>query len=1144
MVETVAVPLKVSSSSVPQSGAARDIYKSGYSGRRQYSELQAERKIAATESQKQQKELAKLKQDIALREREYNKELASLEREKEKYGADYEQYADKYKEVKEKEGKFISELEEKPDSIEKSTRDVLLGTPQRFFEDLMFEKNLSGVEKQVIREAEQKQRMSLGIETKRQIVESIKPKFKLEGFTKKDILEYKPPVSLKPTQLEIEENIKTNLKDLESGTGMGVLPVTVGKIVGKELGRGIGKLRSYGLQLDKDNYIKSIEEEYQASLSKEGEKQALKEYVPTRTPVSFASKKIGYGFVEKSVDPLTLGLLQSTPELRSAVVGVAQEAIDIATGISKIGEPLGYEVYKDFDKEFLKKQTIGVQSLQGANIVSDVVENIATTVGSDIISGFRGDAFKEKISGKDYSSQIAPTTKTGKFIKDTSVAVGLGLAKDLKQKPGETIGRLVGGAVIISAINQALVPGYSSVMKSSFDISKNIKTQLGVIKPIYYKTTPTGVQAIKPQTKYLTKTGFETKIKNLGYKKAVPGVVRTDTLGRQAIAIQYGNKPKFVYLVKGSGNAPYSKLNIPKTVKNYSKYFKSKKDLSSFKNILTELKTTTSPSRIYDLQAKITLLEQNTKFGARLPEIYTKQAKLGFGETFKEQEYFAGKFGSFGSGQRSLYSQFRKDPKTGAKLLRVYKESDIPLERTFFLSPYDPKTGSILLRETRLGTSMGSLSGATTIGKQPVSEGYILPSQKVANIPSRLKPLAKASRSAGTSVTSARQKFAKEFLPQQLKVTQKIQPFGFATSSESEVTLAPGSILKSEGLLTKTWIKGSVKATPIYQLSLPNINDISSTTAGVISKGIKNISTKKGYSLPQVYSTSRLLEESVLSLGVATYKTPKPDYSTKLDKTYNRIQMTPTKLSNYNKYNVVGSTDVKTYTDISSPPIKSTLPTQTSKITSTINKVYTPIGSPTIQPITRSSGYTTAPTSIPYDYKRDSSFVPTLLVSRIPESAKKRKTQKEDRTEVKRDIPFETYVRENKKWTKVDIDNKKRNKYAAMELGIKIADNTAARSWKVKKGIGTGVDIRKRRKPSTNKFYRMSKTQDPKLAGAWIEKDTHAIDTPGEIQGITAKGWINQQKGKFIKKYLGGKTKKKKRKKTNRIKAPRFKSVV
>ncbi len=148
----------------------------------------------------------------------------------------------------------------------------------------------------------------------------------------------------------------------------------------------------------------------------------------------------------------------------------------------------------------------------------------------------------------------------------------------------------------------------------------------------------------------------------------------------------------------------------------------------------------------------------------------------------------------------------------------------------------------------------------------------------------------------------------------------------------------------------------------------------------------------------------------------------------------------------------------------------------------------------------------------------------TKLTTTTPRTILRKKPKSDSKESFKREVNLEdTWIPEYKskgKWKPIRVDNKKRNYYSAKQLGAYIVDHSVERSFRLRKGRGQ-ADIVKTTRPSImHKFYKPSKTGNPRLTGAWIEKSKYAIDTPGEKQGITAKGLTALQKQRRKENYL------------------------
>jgi len=80
----------------------------------------------------------------------------------------------------------------------------------------------------------------------------------------------------------------------------------------------------------------------------------------------------------------------------------------------------------------------------------------------------------------------------------------------------------------------------------------------------------------------------------------------------------------------------------------------------------------------------------------------------------------------------------------------------------------------------------------------------------------------------------------------------------------------------------------------------------------------------------------------------------------------------------------------------------------------------------------------------------------------------------------------------------------------ALWLGGTVVDKSAARSFKIKPAKGKTTKLSK---PSINtSFWATLQNKFYKRKDVYMERTTHAIDSPGELQEITARGWIAQQR--------------------------------
>ena len=100
---------------------------------------------------------------------------------------------------------------------------------------------------------------------------------------------------------------------------------------------------------------------------------------------------------------------------------------------------------------------------------------------------------------------------------------------------------------------------------------------------------------------------------------------------------------------------------------------------------------------------------------------------------------------------------------------------------------------------------------------------------------------------------------------------------------------------------------------------------------------------------------------------------------------------------------------------------------------------------------------------------------------------------------------YNVYAKEKGNFIKVNKEPLPKNK--ALNLGSKVVDNTASATFKIK-------EYGKTEKADDFIFFRRNKFR--KKNDNYIEKNTYRIDTQGEIQGITVKGWLARRKKGLI----------------------------
>jgi len=93
------------------------------------------------------------------------------------------------------------------------------------------------------------------------------------------------------------------------------------------------------------------------------------------------------------------------------------------------------------------------------------------------------------------------------------------------------------------------------------------------------------------------------------------------------------------------------------------------------------------------------------------------------------------------------------------------------------------------------------------------------------------------------------------------------------------------------------------------------------------------------------------------------------------------------------------------------------------------------------------------------------------------------------------------------RWVKVN--KRKHTRTSALGLGARVVDQTVARTFKIKrvKGVGKISDNFAWSALSSKFRPKIRKGKVVKEPKVYIEKTKHAIDSLGELQGITVKGW-------------------------------------
>jgi len=99
---------------------------------------------------------------------------------------------------------------------------------------------------------------------------------------------------------------------------------------------------------------------------------------------------------------------------------------------------------------------------------------------------------------------------------------------------------------------------------------------------------------------------------------------------------------------------------------------------------------------------------------------------------------------------------------------------------------------------------------------------------------------------------------------------------------------------------------------------------------------------------------------------------------------------------------------------------------------------------------------------------------------------------------------YHAYAKQNKKWLKVT--KKPISQANALHAGAEAVDNTTAKTFEIRKTNQKITPERARYFPEYK--FRQPKGKTKLKKGVYVEKNKYAIDTAGEFQGITVKGWL------------------------------------
>ena len=499
-----------------------------------------------------------------------------------------------------------------------------------------------------------------------------------------------------------------------------------------------------------------------------------------------------------------------------------------------------------------------------------------------------------------------------------------------------------------------------------------------------------------------------------------------------------------------------------------------------------------------------------------------QQVKGPFGASFREQAQFVGKELDLVTAQQDLletgiFGKLSKKPISLGK----GRETLSLREQLFYASPPDVVTGRPQLRVSRLGigedVERGSLldflSGKAQVRGKP--QAVLLEKQTVSGIPKHILPEYKAALGKDAFTPGFIEKYSKF---EKVK-TGKFKPFGMPTG-ELEVVATLGERLLPKKKIGVTLIGG--KRLNIYSAELGQLGKdlvgkapkkspkikLKKMFEGISDKELGLVKGKK--QVPKIKAKDLYKFESKISRKVKFYD-PLPDVSKAIGLGTAAISKAPkvryAKKIYYNKFG-------KPFRLPVSKPYKKQKPYK-PYIGVKGYKPYT--GDPSYKPYVGKPSrkpYVSDPTYKPYvgtpsykPYLSDPFYRPPITTRKKKAVVKKIKLEPKPKKKVDTKSTYDTLILSQGNWKRLNKPTEKRNIYSAIKLGGRAVDHSAARSFKVRKGKGKAKIVQKSLPKNLNKFYQPSKTKALRLKEAFIEKSKFAIDSQGELQGITAKGW-------------------------------------
>lgn len=412
------------------------------------------------------------------------------------------------------------------------------------------------------------------------------------------------------------------------------------------------------------------------------------------------------------------------------------------------------------------------------------------------------------------------------------------------------------------------------------------------------------------------------------------------------------------------------------------------------------------------------------------------------------------------------------------------------LQRSFFADP------NLRIRPSRLGvkstkeaTFKELLSGKATL-KKGKPQILLFESVKIEKLPKSFKDI-KSSLRKGKPLTESQ---TKRLLAYQQKVTGKFKPLGFVTR-ESEITLAPGEILKRRRKVGVTLVNG--KRVPIISVDVVK-------PSKTLSKLIKKV--EKGKATPTELKTlkKKLKKETGFDYSTSSIKRTKKYY--------------PAKRKILSKTIRYSRKDVK-YTSSGKPYIK------TKSGTRFVSPKSIPKGSSTKSIKIKTPYYPRIPASPKYPPKSPPKSPPKYLPQRKGSASISTKKIRIYSSIKKKTLPkavptFNVYAKVGKKFVKVNKGVLTRED--ALNKGNYVVDNTVAKTFKlISAGKKKKVDsIRKvernyyKRAGYKLREYRIKSGKKYGVKPKYIEKRKYGIDTKGEKKGLSVARYMKNAYGK------------------------------